>query len=78
MPVDHFSKEVIMTLTEYYVHVRNLIDKGHGDKLIVYSSDDEGNTYRDVQYPPMPIAVADIEEHYREEKDVCEVIICIN
>lgn len=50
-----------MTLSEFKSHIDELVKKGHGDKTVVTSCDDEGNSYSDVFYAPSVLNVKDIE-----------------
>lgn len=65
-----------MTLKEYRKFINQLIKDGHGDKEVYYASDDEGNSFQPITYPPSVIPLAPIDDMGRELKT--KTVICIN
>lgn len=63
-----------MTLNEHKKHIDELIKKGHGDRTVVTSSDDEGNSYSDVFYAPSILNVKDLEYN----GDAKGKVVCLN
>jgi len=54
-----------MLLSEYKKYIDVLVKDGHGRKVVVTASDDEGNQFNDVFYAPKVTAVKDIADVYR-------------
>lgn len=52
------------TLNEYIEELRELQDNGYGECIIVYASDDEGNSHHKVHNDPIPAIAEDIKEYY--------------
>jgi len=46
------EKRKVMTLDDYKKHIDRLVKEGHGDKNVIYSCDDEGNSFHPVFYTP--------------------------
>ena len=63
-----------MKLKDYKKTIDRLVKEGHGDKDVIFSSDNEGNFYDDVFYSPSVIAIDGLE--YRGSAKV--TAICIN
>ena len=64
-----------MTLKEYSRHISRLIKEGHGSKVVVSSSDDEGNSFSDVHYTPSLISVKGNSVYRGKETGD---VICVN
>lgn len=55
------------TLDKYIEQLQELSKQGYGNLPIVYSADDEGNSYHTVnEYEPSLFIVEDINEYYLE------------
>lgn len=71
-----------MKLKEYIKKLQKLEDLGFGDLPLIYSSDDEGNSYHEVNMGPEPL-IADLSTYYielklEEDEDTPPNCICIN
>lgn len=44
-----------MTLNDYKKGIEKLIKKGHGDKIVIFACDEEGNSYSDVDFMPTTV-----------------------
>jgi len=64
-----------MTLNEFKGFIDKLVEDGHGEKIVVYSCDDEGNRYDDVLYSPAVVKVAELCYYRGKGKDK---VICID
>ena len=67
-----------MTLREYAKRVNELVKAGLGDAIVISSSDDEGNSYGDVFYPPGEVDFEDFGSGYMGEIDKSKRYVCIN
>lgn len=55
-----------MKLSEYIKYLVELEKQGYGEFPIIYSSDDEGNSYQKVYSEPQLFSVENIEDYYLE------------
>ena len=55
-----------MTLNEYLKELQELQEKGYGKLELIYSVDDEGNSYQKVYNGPSEFIVEDITEYNLE------------
>ena len=57
-----------MTLKEYADDINNLLKDNpeFADFPVIYSADDEGNSYQNVNYTPSPVEVEDPLSYYHE------------
>lgn len=56
----------MITVNELILVLQELKDKGCGKLPIIYSSDNEGNSYHKVYCLPSEFIVEDLDEHYLE------------
>lgn len=70
-----------MKLKEYVEHLNKFVERGYGDREVVYSKDDEGNSIRLVNFKPT-LCKQDEEDcnmyyfdHFEEEESTH---VCVN
>jgi hypothetical protein len=61
-----------------YIKKLNALEKEHGDLIVVYSIDDEGNGYQKVEFDPTLMQVENIENQYLKTTDEGVPVICVN
>ena len=66
----------IMTLKDYAKHINQLIELGHGDKIVISARDDEGNSFEDVHYAPEVMSIENINSVYHGEG--IGDVVCVN
>ncbi len=56
----------MVTVNKLIEKLQELKDKGYGELPCIYSSDDEGNSYKKVFHKPSEYLVEDINEYHLE------------
>lgn len=56
----------MITLKKYIEQLQDLLDQGFDELPLIYSSDDEGNSYHKINNLPELYRVEDINEYYLE------------
>jgi hypothetical protein len=69
-----------MKLKEYLNKLNKLLEKNPqaGDFLVIYSSDDEGNSYQPVYFEPTLMCAENPEDRYLEITEDEPNVVCIN
>lgn len=56
----------MITVNKLIEKLQELKNKGYGELICIYSSDDEGNSYHSIYNEPSEYLVEDINEYYLE------------
>jgi hypothetical protein len=64
-----------MKLKKYKALIDKLVEEGHGERVVIFATDEEGNRYEDVFYGPTVINAKNIETYQGKGKGK---VICIN
>ena len=70
-----------MTLKEYLNALNELLEENPqaGDFLVIYSSDEEGNSFQPVYITPSILSIKNLEDIYLEiDNDGDPNVVCIN
>ena len=73
-----------MKLSKYVKELKKLEKEGHGDLELIYSSDEEGNSFHVLDITPSVAYASDLENYYIEDikfkfpKSTKPNVICIN